>query len=132
MSWVQHIIDRVQMNYQDDYDDEPEEFQEEKHFTFMDHFKSIRALRPEEEILMQMVMIRAESVEDSKEICDQLLMGKVAVITMEKAPGDQRARIIDFISGVLYGVNGSLLPVSQVIYIAAPEGIELSDEAWNT
>lgn len=81
---------------------------------------------------MQVVMIRTESVEDSKEICDQLLMGKVAVINMEKAPGDQRTRIIDFMSGVLYGVNGSLLPVSQVIYIVAPEGIKLSDEARGT
>ena len=59
-------------------------------------------------------------------------MGKVAVINMEKAPGDQRTRIIDFISGVLYGVNGSLLAVSQVIYIVSPEGIKLSDEAWGT
>ncbi len=128
MGWVQHIFDRMQMNYQDEfYDDELEEFQEEKHFNFMDHFKSIGVGKLEEEALMQVVMIRAKSVEDSKEICDQLLIGCVVIINMEEAPEEQKSRIIDFISGVLYGLNGSLLLVSQVIYLAAPEDIELAN-----
>lgn len=128
MSLVQQIIDKMQLNYRDDYDDEFEELEEEEReerFTFLDHFRNTEVSRPEE--AMQVVLIRAESIEDSKEICDQLLMGNAVVINMEKASDSQKSRIIDFISGAVYGVNGSILPVSHAIYMAAPEDIELSD-----
>lgn len=130
MSLVQHIIDRIQMNYRDDYDDELEEFEEDEHddrFTFMTPFRNMATSRLEEDTVMQVVLVRAESVEDSKEICDQLLMRNAVVINMEKASGDQKSRIIDFVSGTVYGVNGSILSISNSIYIAAPEDIELSD-----
>ena len=54
-------------------------------------------------------------------------MGNAVVINMEKASGDQKSRIIDFIAGAVYGVNGMILPVSHAIFMAAPENIELSD-----
>lgn len=128
MGLVQHVIDRMQMNYRDDYDDELEDFEEDEHderFTFLNHFR--RSEQPEEDETMQVVLIRAESVEDSKEICDQLLGGNVVVMNMENASNDQKCRIIDFISGAVYGLNGNILSVSNSIYVTAPEDIELSD-----
>lgn len=127
MSLVQHIIDRIQMNDRGGYDDfeDFEEDERDERFTFLNHFK--RNDQPEEDETMQVVLIRAESVEDSKEICDQLLAGNVVVINMENASNDQKCRIIDFISGAVYGVNGNILLVSNSIYVTAPEDIELSD-----
>lgn len=128
MGLVQHVIDRMQMNYRDDYDDELEDFEEDERderFTLLNHFR--RSEQPEEDENMQVVLIRAESVEDSKEICDQLLAGNVVVMNMENASNDQKCRIIDFISGAVYGLNGNILSVSNSIYVTAPEDIELSD-----
>jgi cell division inhibitor SepF len=128
MGLVQHVIDRMQMNYRDDYDDELEDFEEDERderFTLLNHFR--RNDQPEEDENMQVVLIRAESVEDSKEICDQLLAGNVVVMNMENASNDQKCRIIDFISGAVYGLNGNILSVSNSIYVTAPEDIELSD-----
>lgn len=125
MSLVQHIIDRIQMNYRDDYDDDFEEDERDERFTFLNHFK--RNDQPEEDETMQVVLIRAESVEDSKEICDQLLSGNVVVVNMENASNKQKSRIIDFISGSVYGMNGNILSVSNSIYVTAPEDIVLSD-----
>lgn len=128
MGLVQHVIDRMQMNYRDDYDDELEDFEEDERderFTLLNHFR--RSEQPEEDENMQVVLIRAESVEDSKEICDRLLAGNVVVMNMENASNDQKCRIIDFISGAVYGLNGNILSVSNSIYVTAPEDIELSD-----
>lgn len=125
MSLVHHIIDRIQMNYRDDYDDDFEEDERDERFTFLNHFK--RNDQPEEDETMQVVLIRAESVEDSKEICDQLLSGNVVVVNMENASNKQKSRIIDFISGSVYGMNGNILSVSNSIYVTAPEDIVLSD-----
>lgn len=126
MSLVQYIMDKIQLNYQDDYDDELEE-EHEEHFDILNHFKNAGADWRGGEEAMQVSLLRAESIEDSKEICDQLLMGNAVVINMEKASGDQKSRIIDFISGAVYGVNGRILPVSHAIFMAAPENIELYD-----
>lgn len=128
MSLVQHIIDRMQMNYRGGYDDDFEDFEEDERderFTLLNHFR--RNDQPEEDENMQVVLIRAESVEDSKEICDQLLAGNVVIMNMENASSDQKSRIIDFISGAVYGLNGNILSVSNSIYVTAPEDIELSD-----
>lgn len=126
MSLIQYIMDKIRLNYQDDYDDEFEDEYEER-FDISNRFKSAGAGRREGKEAMQVSLLRAESIEDSKEICDQLLMGNAVVINMEKASGDQKSRIIDFIAGAVYGVNGMILPVSQAIFMAAPENIELSD-----
>lgn len=118
MRLVQDIIDTINIKYGNDI----EEGGEQPGF--------FSGLRNEEvnsaEEFLQVVMICAESLEDSQEICDQLIMGNVVIINMERTERGQQSRIIDFISGVIYAQNGSLLPISSNIYISAPEEIELS------
>lgn len=128
MGWVQYIMDKMQMNYRDEYDDELEEYGHDESFAFLNHFKNMGASQMKEVEVMRIVLIRTETIEDSKEICDQLLMGNAVVINMETASEDQKSRIIDFISGAIYGLNGSILPVSKVIYAVVPEDVELVEE----
>lgn len=76
---------------------------------------------------MHIVMIQAESIGDAREVCDQLMQGNVAIINMDRATRDQQFRIIDFMIGVIYVINGNILFISNTIYIVAPMGIELTD-----
>ena len=69
-----------------------------------------------------------ESPLDSKEICDYLLAGKAVVLNMEGLHMEVAQRIIDFTSGATYSMNGNLQKISNYIFIATPESVELSGD----
>ena len=73
-------------------------------------------------------MIKPTSIEDSKEICDYLLAGKAVVLNMEGLHMEVAQRIIDFTSGATYSMNGNLQKISNYIFIATPESVELSGD----
>ena len=129
MGLVQHMIDRMQMTYQDDFDEDDEDDALDERPAFLEHFKGITGSRSEGGRSMRIVLVHAVSIEDSKEICDQILMGNAVIINMERASEEQKSRIIDFISGAVYGLNGSILSISQSIYAAASEVVHLFDRS---
>lgn len=69
--------------------------------------------------------------EDSRDICDVLLSGKAAVVNLEGIDVEVAQRIIDFISGACYAMNGNIRKVSSYIFIVTPEGIDISGDIEN-
>lgn len=77
---------------------------------------------------MEVSLIKPVSMEDSHEICDCLLEGKVVVLNMEGIHMEVAQRIIDFTCGATYSMNGNLQKISNYIFIATPETVELSGD----
>lgn len=77
---------------------------------------------------MEVSMIKPTTIEDAKEICDYLLAGKAVVLNMEGLHTEVAQRIIDFTSGATYSMNGNLQKISNYIFIATPESVELSGD----
>lgn len=77
---------------------------------------------------MEVSLIKPTSMEDSREICDYLLAGKAVVLNMEGIHMETAQRIIDFTSGATYSMNGNLQKISNYIFIATPDTVELSGD----
>ena len=77
---------------------------------------------------MEVTMIKPTSMEDSRDICDYLLAGKAVVLNMEGIHTEVAQRIIDFTSGATYSMNGNLQKISNYIFIATPDSVELSGD----
>ena len=77
---------------------------------------------------MEVSLIKPTSMEDSREICDYLLAGKAVLLNMEGIHMEVAQRIIDFTSGATYSMNGNLQKISNYIFIATPESVELSGD----
>ena len=77
---------------------------------------------------MEVTMIKPTSMEDSRDICDYLLAGKAVVLNMEGIHTEVAKRIIDFTSGATYSMNGNLQKISNYIFIATPDSVELSGD----
>lgn len=77
---------------------------------------------------MEVSLIKPTSIEDAREICDYLLAGKAVVLNMEGIHTEVAQRIIDFSSGATYSMNGNLQKISNYIFIATPESVELSGD----
>ena len=77
---------------------------------------------------MQVTMKKPSTLDDSRDICDDLLAGKAVVINLEGISTDTAQRIIDFTLGAVYSIDGDLQMISKYIFIASPHTVELSGD----
>jgi Uncharacterized protein conserved in bacteria len=77
---------------------------------------------------LEVCIMKPTSFEDSQDICDMLLTGRAAVVNLEGFDPDDAQRIMDFISGCVYAVNGKLHQISKYIFIFSPEQVDISGD----
>ncbi len=77
---------------------------------------------------MEVCVIRPNSVEDTREITDTLLLGTTVVLNLEGLDMKVAQRIIDFTSGSCYAIRGNLQKISQYIFIITPASVDISGD----
>ena len=77
---------------------------------------------------MEVCVLRPVTFNESSEICDVLLSGRAVVINLEGIDVELAQRIIDFISGSCYAMNGNIKQISSYIIIITPESIDISGD----
>ena len=80
---------------------------------------------------MEVCVIKPSTIEDEIEITDTLLNGRTVVINMEGLSVDIAQRIIDFTSGATYAMHGNLQKISNYIFLATPNGVDISGDIQN-
>lgn len=76
----------------------------------------------------QVFVIKPDEFDDAQMIIDHLKGGQAIVINMEGMDLSIAQRIIDFIAGACYSLDGSLQAISGNIFIAAPADIYVSGD----
>ena len=57
---------------------------------------------------------------DAKQIASRLLDGQAAIINFERMDDQQSRRIVDFLSGVTYAINGDIKRIGEQIFLCTP------------
>ncbi len=79
--------------------------------------------------MMEVKIVQPTSFEDSQEICNTLLKAKPVVVNLEGFDPDDGQRIMDFISGCIYAINGKYHQISKYIFIFTPENVDISGDS---
>lgn len=79
----------------------------------------------------RVVLVEPVRFEESQGIADNLLEQRAVVINIESCDTDVAAKIIDFVGGVVYAIDGTIQKVSQGIILAAPHNIDIASELKN-
>ncbi len=68
------------------------------------------------------ICVRREvhSLEDARLIADGLKEGVQQIINLGSTPQPMRERVIDFLNGVIYAIEGSVEKVSEHVFVYAP------------
>ncbi len=99
--------------------------------------KSIRMERPEGSKVIpisttrrghEVCIMKPKNFEDSQDICDVLLSERAAIVNLEENDIELSQRIMDFISGAVYSLNGKLYQISGLIFIVTPESVDISGD----
>lgn len=77
---------------------------------------------------IEMKVLKPKSFENVPQIADHLLNKRTVVLNLEDADADTSRRIIDFLFGVAYSINGSLKKIATKAYVVTPNNVDV-DEA---
>lgn len=77
---------------------------------------------------MEVCVIKPTSMEETKEIVDTLRDNCTVVLNLEGMDVETAQRIIDFVSGASYAIDGTLRMVSSFIFIITPYGVEITGD----
>ncbi len=77
---------------------------------------------------LQMKVIRPDSFACVSQIADHLLSQRTVVLNLENTNKETARRLIDFLSGVAYSIDGSLKRIANNAYIITPSNVDVSGE----
>lgn len=69
-----------------------------------------------------------KTIEDANAIADELVSEKIVVMNLEEVDMAAAQRIVDFVSGACYSVDGNLQKIAKKAFIVTPKNASLSSE----
>lgn len=85
---------------------------------------SIESAKKTAEVFLTEPRVYAEA----QEIADQLLQKKAVIVNLQRIDREQALRIVDFLSGTVYSLNGDIQRVGTDIFLCTPENVEVGGE----
>ena len=112
-----------------DYEDEEEKEEEKRRFGRKNNINNKVVSMPQQQTnAIKMVISQPTTFEQSDEICSFLKEKKSVIVNLEYVNKDVARRIVDFISGGVYALDGYIQKVSNSIFLVAPSNYEITNE----
>lgn len=107
---------------EDDYDDADE-------VAEVSHRRPV-TLRLQSAKVNHVAVRQPQSFDDARLAADGLKEGRQQIVNLEKTPQDMSERIIDFLNGVTYALNGFVEKVGDRVYLFGPSNtvIDVPDD----
>lgn len=75
---------------------------------------------------VKVVIYQPLTYDDTQNIIDNLKSHKPVIVNLESLDLSLAQRILDFLSGAVYAINGTIQKVSKGIFVLAPENVDIS------
>ena len=112
-------------DYENEEDDEVED---RKLFGRKNSNNKVLNMPQSQSQAIKMVISQPTTFEQSDEICGFLKEKKSVIVNLEYVNKDVARRIVDFISGGVYALDGYIQKVSNSIFLVAPSNYEITNE----
>ena len=116
--------------YDDDYYDEEETENEEsarvKRSSQQSAPKKVVPINPTSSSRIK--IMRPSDINDSTNVANEIKEGRLVIFDVGQIDNEEARRIVDFMSGAAYGVNGKVRRVSEGIFVAAPKNIDITGD----
>lgn len=73
----------------------------------------------------KMILLEPRAYSESQQITDYLKKRNTVVINLKRVTPDQGKRIIDFVSGTLYAIGGTMQKLGDGIFLCTPKNISV-------
>lgn len=77
---------------------------------------------------VRVVVAEPKAFEDVQGIADHLKNRRPVIINLEQTDAELARRVVDFISGTTYGLNGNMQKVGNGIFLFVPSNVDIASE----
>ena len=78
------------------------------------------------ETMPKVVLVEPRSYQEVQDIADHLKGRKAVIINLQRMPKDQAKRVVDFLSGTVYAINGDIQKLGLQTFICTPDNVDVS------
>lgn len=102
-------------------DDEPEEVEDD--YQDFSKGKKGKIVKIHTTAQLNVVVMQIESFDEAREIADHIKTKRPVVINLEKLDGAVARRVVDFLSGATYALDGNIQKISSGIFLVTPYNV---------
>ena len=73
----------------------------------------------------QVTLFNPKTFDEAGELVTQLQQNRSVVMTLEGLPTENARRLLDFMSGITFALQGKITPVSAKTYFISPQNVDL-------
>ena len=73
----------------------------------------------------KMILLEPRAFSESQQIADYLKSRHAVVVNLKRVTPDQAKRIVDFLSGALYAIGGTLQKLGSGIFLCTPNNVSV-------
>ncbi|AFT81975.1 DUF552 domain-containing protein [Leuconostoc carnosum] len=119
--------------YEDGYDNNDYQEQPQQAVTSQQPTRFGRQTTPSSQAMMdsnnensKIALFEPKVYSDSRAIASQILGGEAVIVNFTQIDEAQAKRILDFLGGAVYAVNGEIERIGQSIFLVTPDTFEIS------
>ena len=101
-----------------------EELKENNKINENEYYETAKAFS-ESSSASKMVLFEPRAYSESQQIADYLKKRNAVVVNLKRVTPDQAKRIVDFLSGTLYAINGGLQKLGTGIFLCTPNNVNV-------
>ncbi|MGL5617068.1 MAG: cell division protein SepF [Sarcina sp.] len=113
--------------YEEEYYEDDMEYGQAEQHSYNDN----KVVHLNENANVKLLIKKPYSYEESSEVCDALKAGNIVIINTTALDVKIAQRLLDFVCGVTYTLDGDLQSVESRVYVATPANVEVSNEMKN-
>lgn len=83
------------------------------------------ALKEADKTGNKMILLEPRAYSESQQIADHLKKRNSVVVNLKRVTSAQAKRIIDFLSGCIYAIGGSMQKIGVGIYLCTPKNVNV-------
>jgi cell division inhibitor SepF len=73
-------------------------------------------------------LVVPRSFNDAQQVADKYKHGNPVILNLQEADTELGKRLMDFLSGLVYGLDGSIQRIAEKVFLLSPRNVEVSAE----
>lgn len=74
------------------------------------------------------VLFEPRNFDETKEIGQHIKLNRACCINLHRMPNEYRQRVIDFLSGIIFGVDGQIKKIGENVILCSPKKLQVGGE----
>lgn len=72
-----------------------------------------------------LMLIEPRAFAEAQEIAEQVLRNRPVIVSLQRISADQSRRVVDFLSGTAYAIEGNIQKISSNMILCTPSNVEV-------